>query len=585
MKTMYWNGFVTQRKAFLSFKWVAKRSDPEISHTKARGREFQYIPKPMFFFSDSQRIIRGKAFTHAAIRSISLRAFVPSREIFSRITHSCFKRPQRKLSAALLVAFIVTATGCAVGPDFQRPEAPHATGYTPTPLPETTASVPGIAGSAQTFDTTRDIPAQWWSLFKSPQLDALIRKAFEANPDIEAAQAALREVQANVRAQRGFFFPTIQGNYSPSRVKPSENDGGPGIYNLHTAQLTVGFAPDIFGGNRRHVESLQAQAEMQRFQLEAVTITLASNIVAAAIQEASIRDQIAAVERIIAFNTRSLDITKGQHHYGEVSRLDVVAQESALAQTKQLLPPLENQLQLTRNLIRVLVGNLPSEDVEETFTLASFHLPEELPLILPSKLVMQRPDIRAAEAQMRVTNAQVGMAIADRFPSFSIEGNWGGNATHFSQMLQPANLLFELIGNLALTLFDGGTLSYQQRAAEQAFRQAAAEYRGVVLAAFQDVADTLHAIHSNAASLKAATEAEHAAKVALELVRAQQELGEIGYLELLSAESAYQEAITDLIQAQAERFGSTAALFQALGGGWWNRDEDSPSNEGEERAP
>ena len=464
-------------------------------------------------------------------------------------------------------------TGCVVGPDFQRPQAPHATSYTPVPLPETTTSTPGIAGSAQTFIAARDIPAEWWHLFKSPQLDSLIRKAFAANPDIEAAQAALREAQANVSAQRGFFFPAIRGNHSPSRIKSSEEGERPGIYNLQTAQLTVGFVPDIFGGNRRHVESLKAQADMQRFQLEAARITLASNIVAAAIQEASTRDQIAAVGRIIEFNTRSLEITQGQHRYGHVSRLDVAAQESALAQTKQRLPPLENQLQQTRNLIRVLVGNLPSEDVEETFTLASLHLPEELPLSLPSELVMQRPDIRAAEEQMRAANARIGVTIAERFPSLSIDGSWGGSAARFGQMFQPVNRFFELIADLALTLFDGGTLSHQQRAAEQVFKQAAAEYRGVVLAAFQDVADTLHTIHSDAASLKAAVEAEHAARVTLNIARAQQELGEIGYLERLSAEGAYQEAIIGLIQAQTERFGSTAALFQALGGGWWNRAE------------
>ncbi|MDR2014120.1 MAG: TolC family protein, partial [Azoarcus sp.] len=250
----------------------------------------------------------------------------------------------------MLAAATVMCAGCTVGPDFQRPQAPHAAGYTPAPLPKTTASVPGTAGAAQTFDTARDIPAEWWFLFKSEQLDSLIRKAFKANPTIESAQAALRQAQENIRAQRGFFFPAIKGNYSATRIKESANTGGAGIYNLHTAQLSVGFVPDVFGGNRRQVESLQAQADAQRLQLEAATITLASNIVAAAIQEASIREQIAAVERIIGFNARSFEIVKGQHRHGYASRLDVAAQESALAHAKQLLPPLENQFQQTRNL-------------------------------------------------------------------------------------------------------------------------------------------------------------------------------------------------------------------------------------------
>lgn len=510
--------------------------------------------------------------------------------MMSRRVLESHRRKLALLTAALTAAL---STGCAVGPDFQRPEAPRASGYAPTPLPTTTASAPGMAGAVQSFTTARDIPAEWWTLFQSPQLDSLIRKALQANPTIEAAQAALRQAQENVYAQRGFFYPTVQASYSPSRTKLSGNTGGnspglqgngsviatgqteteppastPVIYTWHSAQLTVGFVPDVFGSNRRQVESLQAQADAQRFQLNAAYITLASNVVAAAIQEASVRDQLDAAKRIVAANARSLEIVQQQLKYGQVMRLDVAAQEAALAQAKQLLPPLQKQLEQTRDLIRALAGNLPSEDVEETFTLSSLHLPEELPLSLPSRLVEQRPDIRAAEEQLHAASAQVGVAVAARLPQVSLDATWGGNASRFSQMFWPSGLFWSVAGSVAQTLFDGGTLKHRQRAAEEALAQAAAQYRSTVLTAFQNVADTLHALHADADALQAASEAESAAKVTLDLARKQQELGAVSYLAVLSAEQAYQQTAITLVQARAARLGDTAALFQALGGSW-----------------
>lgn len=502
--------------------------------------------------------------------------------------------------AHVAAAVSVLLSACAVGPDYKRPELPQATGYAPEALDASTASAPGLAGEAQHFDSGRDVAADWWTQFQSPELDSLVRKALEANPTLEAAQAALRQAQENVYAQQGFFFPTVQASYSPSRIKLSGNTGGnspgiqgngtviattsntpanqggtapfnaPVIYNWHSAQLTVGYVPDVFGSNQRQVESLRAQQEAQRFQLEATRITLASNVVSAAIQEASVRDQLRAVKRLIESNEQALRILKDQFRLGYAMRLDVAAQESALAQARQMLPPLNKQLEQTRDLIRALVGQLPDHDVSETFTLASLHLPAELPLSLPAKLVEQRPDIRMAEEQLHSASAQVGVAIAARLPQFSINGSLGGNASEFSQMFWTSGKFFSIGGNLAQTLFDGGTLQHRQRGAEQGLRQAVAQYRSTVITAFQNVADTLHAIQADADALKASTEAEQAARVTLDLTRRQQELGYVNYLTLLSAEQAYQQAVVGLVQAQATRFGDTAALYQALGGGWWN---------------
>jgi NodT family efflux transporter outer membrane factor (OMF) lipoprotein len=497
----------------------------------------------------------------------------------------------RTTAAAAITGSAALLAACAVGPNYKRPSIPPASGYSPAPLPLSTSSAPGIAGAPQSLTVGRDISAQWWELFRSPQLNALIEQAFAANPTITAAVAALKQAQQNVYAQRGFFFPTLQASYQAQRTKLSGNTASsseigiqgngeditqsapaqPVTYTFHTAQLTVGYTPDVFGGNRRQVESLQAQADQARFQLEAAYVTLTSNVVAAALQEASTRGQIAAVQAIIDDNRHSLEILHGQFRLGYVMRLDVAAQEAALAQAQAQLPPLEKQLEQTRDLLRVLVGNAPDHDIPQTFELGRLKLPQELPLSLPSKLIEQRPDVRAAEEQVHAASAQVGVALANRLPQFSLTGDLGGGATKFSQMFWGSGTFWDVIGSASETIFDAGTLRHRQRAAEQALVQAAAQYRSTVLSAFQNVADTLHAVYFDSDALRTAVSAEAAARVVLDLTRKQLQAGYVNDLSLLNAEQTYQVAQITLLQAQASRLGDTAALFQALGGGWWNR--------------
>jgi len=295
------------------------------------------------------------------------------------------------------------------------------------------------------------------------------------------------------------------------------------------------------------------------------------NVVAAAVQEASIRAQTVATKAIISHNENSLVIVRDKFDQGFAMRLDVAAQELQLAQAKALLPPLENQFEQNRDLIRELVGNLPNQDVVETFDLSSLTLPAELPLSLPSAIIQHRPDVRAAEEQLRSANAQVGVAVAAMLPQFNITGTAGGAATQFSQMFGSGGPFWTLIGDATQPLFQGGTLLHTKRAADQALRQAAAQYQNTVLTAYQNVADTLHALVSDANALAADAEAERAAKVALELTHQRAQSGYTDYLAELTAAMAYQQTALTLAQAQATRFGDTAALYQALGGGWWNR--------------
>jgi len=502
------------------------------------------------------------------------------------------------IPAAILVTAASLASSCAVGPRWHNPEAPANAGFTPTPLPEASSSAEVHGGEAQHFISGRDIPFEWWEVFESKPLNSLIEKAFKANPNIAAAQAALGQAQELVYAQRGFYFPSIGATYQAERHKIAgnlTNDQAPGIqgngdnltaplqtpgvppytaplyYNFQTAELTVGFVPDVFGGNRRQVESLAAQADVQRFALEATYITLASNVAAAAIQEASLRAQIKATQEIIEADEKSLKILRDQFRLGQAMRIDVAAQETVLAQARASLPPLQLQFEETRDLIRSLVGNLPNDEVPETFELDALRLPPEMPVSLPSNIIAQRPDVRAAEAQLHAANAEVGVAVAAMLPQFSITGSYGGNADQFSWMFRHGGPFWNLVGDVTQPLFQGGTLLHRKRAAQQALKQAAAQYQSAVITAYQNVADTLHASLSDADALAAQVDAEHAALVTYDLTRRQMETGYVNYLTLLSAETAYQQALLNRVQAQAVRYGDAVALFQALGGGWWNR--------------
>ena len=506
--------------------------------------------------------------------------------------------PPQVICCLLVSMLAACISSCAVGPDFQRPAAPPAAGYSPAPLPQASSSAAVHGGEVQHLLQGRDLQFQWWELFQSPALSALVGQAFRANPTIPAAQAAVRQAQELVYAQRGFFFPAIDAVYQPERHKVSgntENSETPGVqangknllphqdnngnpinapvyYTFHTAELTVSFVPDLFGGNRRQVESLAAQTEAQRFNLEATYITLASNVVAAAIQEGSLRAQIEATEKLMDAQEKSLQILREQFRLGYAMRIDVAAQEAALAQVQTTLPPLQKQLEQTRDLIRSLVGNLPNEEVEYV-ELDALRLPPELPVSVPARLVEQRPDVRAAEAQLHAADAQVGVAVAAMLPQFSITGIYGGNATEIAQMFRAGGPFWSIFADASQPIFHGGTLLHQKRAADRALKQAAAQYCNAVMMAYQNVGDTLHASRSDADELTADVEAEDAAKVTLDLTRRQMEVGYANYLSLLSAEAAYQQALLARVQAQATRYGDTVALFQALGGGWWNRKQ------------
>jgi NodT family efflux transporter outer membrane factor (OMF) lipoprotein len=471
-------------------------------------------------------------------------------------------------------------SACAVGPNFKRPPPPAATDYGSAPAQGQTAAAEGTGGNVQHFVSGMDIPGQWWTLFQSPKLNDLVAQSLKANPNVGAAQAALRQAHELYLAQTTSFFPSVQGSLGGDRSRyPTGTLTSPTVasnstYTLYTAQLTLTYTPDVFGGIRRQVEIAKAEEENSRFQLEATYLTLTSNVVVTAIQEASLRGQIAATEQLLQLERQLTETVRRQKALGTASDLDLLAQQSAEAQTAQTLPPLQKQLGQTRDALTALLGRLPSDEPQETFRLQELTLPQDLPVSLPSKLVEQRPDVRQAEESLHSASAAVGVAIANMLPNFAINADLGSSALTLGKLFTPYTGFWDAGASLTQTLFDAGALIHKHRAADAALDEAGAQYRAAVILACQNVADTLRALQADADALKASSDADAAARKTMDLAEQQRALGTISLVAVLNAEQAYQSAELSLVQAQAARYSDTAGLFQALGGGWWNRSEE-----------
>ncbi len=485
-----------------------------------------------------------------------------------------------RLSSLNLLSLICAAalSACAVGPDFKQPDAPKTSSYTETTLSKKLATAPGVPGGGdQEFVEGADIEAQWWELYKSPELDALIKKALEQNPNLGAADAALRAAQENVNAQiGGQYFPAIGVGANALRQKqPSAVYGmnyGSDTYNLYNTSVNVTYKLDVFGGARRAVEGARAQAEVAQFQLEGAYLSLTANVVTSAVKEAALRAQMQATEEILKAQTNLAEVTEKQLIIGTVSKVDVTSQRTLVSNSQVDLFNYERNLAFARNQLAVLVGEIPSNANIAKFDLTNLHLPEKLPLSVPSSLVRQRPDVRAAEAQLKAQNAFVGVATANLLPQFNITGSIGAAALTSNGLFGPNSALWSLGGGILQPLFQGGQLLAQRRGAIANYELAAFQYQATVLNAFQEVANALRALETGAQALKAASDAERYAYETLDLVQQQYKLGTASYLAVLYYQNQYQQAKVKSVAAQATRFSDTAALFAALGGGWWNRE-------------
>jgi NodT family efflux transporter outer membrane factor (OMF) lipoprotein len=479
----------------------------------------------------------------------------------------------KRLARDILIGVAgASLAGCMVGPNFHTPAAPVVDRYTPAPLPAQTDS----GAAAQRFVLGAAVAERWWTLFGSARLDALEDEALKANPDLQSAQAALKQAHEAYLVQRAAQFPTVDlaaiglGARNSRTIAPLLASNAE-LYSLYTAQLDISYVLDVFGGLRRQTEAVAAQAENQKFLTQAVYLTLTANVANAAVQLASLDSQMDDTRGIVAADRRTLDVTARQQQAGEASTADVAAAETTLAQAEQLVPPLQKQIDQERDLLADLVGRPPSLAPSDRFVVDDFQLPLELPVSLPSDLVRQRPDVRAAEANVHAASANVGVAVAARLPSFVIVGGPGGASTEIGTLFSNGNAMWSITGSVAQTVFDAGALRHKEAQAKAALDQAKSQYRSTVLAGLQNTADVLQAIVDDAQALKQAQTAEAAAGRSLRLAQDAFEQGQTGVLPVLTAEAADRQAQLALTQARSARYADTVALYQALGGGWRDR--------------
>ena len=484
----------------------------------------------------------------------------------------------RRSTIAGVIA-VSSLAGCAVGPDFHAPVPPGTSQYTRGQQPEGTSDAPVAGGVAQTIQSDRDIPADWYSLFQSAQLDDLVRRALHDSPSVEAAKAALRSAEYTYRAERGaLFLPQVDGQLGVTRQKvPGASFGSPdapsSLFTLYNASVNVSYRLDIFGGSRRQLEQLGAQTDFQRWELEAANLTLTGNVVTTAFDVASLTDQLAAVKDVVDAETRQYKVVQRQFEVGGASKADVLSQQAQLAQATAVVPGLEKALAQAQHRLAVLAGRTPDDASIPDFALDQFTLPTQLPVSVPAKLVRQRPDVEAAEAQLHQATAAVGIATANLYPQLNLTGAIGSESITSGGLFGAGNATWSAGASLLQPLFHGGELRYKRKAAVAALEQADANYRQTVLAAMEEVANTLRALETDARALRAQVDAEKAASDAFEISKKQFRAGGISYVTVLNTQRLFLEARQSRVQAQAARYSDSAALFQALGGGWWNRKD------------
>jgi NodT family efflux transporter outer membrane factor (OMF) lipoprotein len=473
-----------------------------------------------------------------------------------------------RLGRLALGAACTISLGCAVGPDFHRPEAPGDRGYSA----DGTKATAVAAGKSQRFLEGADIGADWWRLLRCPALDSIVGQALAGNPGLEAARATLRQNQNSLRAGYGVFFPQVDAQAGATRqlYNPAPGAIPSNTFNLFSLSGTVSYAVDIWGGERRQVEALGAAVDAQRYSLAAAYVMLTSNVVDAVIAQAAYRDEIDATKGTLVLLEEQVRITKAQATGGTVPYSSVLTLQSQAASIRASIPPLEQKIDQAADLLAALVGSTPASWRRPSIALSDLQLPEDLPLSVPSRLVRQRPDVLIAEAQLHAANAGIGVATAAMLPNLTLGAGYGVNGTSPSQLFAGGGAFWNIGAGLTQPVFRGGTLYYQRKAAIDARDAVAAQYRQTVLAAFQQVADTLRGLGHDADALAAQAEAVETAEKSLNLIQANYLAGIGTYLQVLLADEQYLMARTGYVQAVAQRLQDTVAIYVALGGGWWN---------------
>lgn len=487
------------------------------------------------------------------------------------------RRQRRRLTAVpcmiCAVGLLSSLVGCmAVGPRFTLPEPPARRTYTRSTMPSATAAAPVALGAAQSFVSAPYAEPAWWRAFNSQQLNTLVDRALTANPTLLVATDTLREAQQIYAARAGSTrYPTVNVNLAAAREEINgASVGQPQIpqqtYTLYNVGVAVNYNFDLFGGNRRALEALAAQADYANYELAGARLMLAANVVTTAFSQAQFAAQIDATRAMLAAERHQLDIARQDFALGTVSRVDLLALQTQVAQTRATLPPLRNRLEQADHLLAILVGRPPGAAAIPRFALTDFTLPARLPVVVPSALVRERPDVRASTALLHAATAQYGVAVAALYPDLNLSAELGTAALATDALFGPGSLIWSLAGKLAQPLFNAG-LRAGAGAARTSMQAVGANYQQTVLQALRNVADILRQCQNDAASLQAQAAAYAAARRTLDIVQGQYRIGAASYLQLLSSDQQLQQIRIALVAAQTARLTDSAALYQAMGGG------------------
>ncbi len=468
--------------------------------------------------------------------------------------------------------------GCALGPDFHRPEAPAGESVLNN-KDRPTASLEAD-GHSQHFDKQADLPAKWWGRFGSKEIDTLVAQALERSPSLKSAQATLRQSQNNLRAGYGVFFPQIGASVQATREVSTINLPPPlgqgltavGPYNLGTLGVNVNYVLDLFGGERRTVEALGAVVDVQRYATLAAYLSLTSNVVNTTIARAGYQAQRDATLALIRMQDEQIRIAQVQYDSGTATYSAVLTLKSQQASNAAAVALLEQHVDQTDHLLAQLCGQSPAEFSAPVISLEAISLPAELPDSLPSTLARHRPDILAAEGSLHQASAQIGIATADLFPTLTLGGTAGYAHNVLAHILRSGTQFWSAQANLAGSIFSGGSQWYARKAAIDAYDASLGQYEQTVLTALEQVADTMRALEHDAQALRAQVDALQAASENEKLTQANYEAGTAGYLDMLTADTQFQQARLGYLGAVAQRLQDTVALYAALGGGWWQAD-------------
>lgn len=472
-----------------------------------------------------------------------------------------------------LATVIPIVAGCAVGPAYHAPPAIDVATYTREPEPQGAPATPGPGGSAQTFVRASGVPQGWWHGLGSPALDQMVQQALDNSPTLSQAKAKLQQAQQDYAAQSGgTLWPQVDLSADTTREKVDPAAFGVGAlignrsvppFTLYSAKVSVSYALDLFGANRRALEGLAAEVDYQRFELEAAQLSLIGNVVTTAVRYASLRKQIALTESLLADQAKQLDITQRRYEAGGVARAEVLSQRSQVAQTRASLAPLRAQLAQAEHQLGVYLGEAPAKFAPDSHALDldSLVLPAEIPVAVPSALARQRPDIRASEALLHQAGANVGVATANLYPQLTLSAAAGPEGLKLSDMTN----VWSVGAGLAQPLFHGGQLRARKRSAEAAYQASLAMYQQTVLQGLQQVADTLQALEQDAVELQSRDQAQHDAEDSEHIAAGRYAAGGISQLALLDTERQQLQTALDRVKAEAQRFTDTVALYVALG--------------------